>query len=65
MIRLDKINYLFDDILVKVERASIANSLETRLPFPYHRLIEFALGLPMDLKFRNSVGKWILKEVLY
>ena len=57
--------YLPDDILVKVDRAAMANSLETRAPLLDHRIIEFAFRLPLEHKLQNGVGKKILREVLY
>jgi len=60
----DLIYYLPDDILCKVDRAAMANSLETRLPILNHEVVNFALNLPHKLKFRNNVGKWILREIL-
>ena len=57
--------YLPDDILVKVDRAAMSCSLETRIPFLDHNLVEFALSLPKDFKLHKTEGKSILKEILY
>jgi asparagine synthase (glutamine-hydrolysing) len=65
MMALDTISYLPDDILVKVDRAAMAVSLETRVPFLDHRLMEFALKLPFDLKLRQGRTKWALRQILY
>jgi asparagine synthase (glutamine-hydrolysing) len=62
---LDTTDYLPNDILVKVDRATMAVALEARLPFLDHRLVEFAMSLPVDLRLRGRVGKWIVKQMLY
>lgn len=65
MMYLDSISYLPDDILVKVDRACMGVSLESRVPFLNHRVIEFAWQLPLSMKVKNGQGKYILRRVLH
>lgn len=65
MMAVDLLTYLPNNNLAKVDRAAMANSLETRVPLLDHRVVSFALSLPVEYKLRNGVDKWVLREVLY
>ena len=62
---LDQVGYLQGDNLTKVDRASMAVSLETRLPLLSHEIVELAWRIPVDMKVRQGISKWVLKQVLF
>jgi asparagine synthase (glutamine-hydrolysing) len=62
MMAVDLHSYLSEDVLTKVDRMSMANSLEVRAPLLDHELAEFAAALPVSLKIKGATGKWLLKR---
>lgn len=64
LMRVDQKTYLPDAMLTKVDRASMATSLEVRVPLLDHRVVEFTSRLPENFKYRNGTGKYLLKKLL-
>ena len=65
MMAVDTVTYLPDDILVKVDRAAMGVSLESRIPLLDRRVVEFAWRLPRNMRMRGGQSKWMLRRILY
>ncbi len=63
LLHLDAVTYMTDDVLVKVDRTSMLESLEVRCPLLDHEVLEFVARIPFEYKLRGDVTKWVLKEV--
>ena len=61
---VDAMHYMADDVLMKVDKTSMLNSLEVRVPLLDHRVLEFVATIPFHLKLRDGVGKWVLREAV-
>lgn len=64
MMYIDSVTYLQDDILCKLDRAAMSNSLETRVPFLDEKVVDFAWKIPMNTKIKGNIGKWPLRKIL-
>jgi asparagine synthase (glutamine-hydrolysing) len=64
MLSMDQQAWLPDDLLVKADKMTMAASIELRVPFLDHRIVEFAAGLPLSMKLRDGVGKYLLKRLM-
>lgn len=65
MLLMDTLHYLVDDVLVKVDRASMASSLEVRVPFLNPDVFHTAWRIPANIRLREGQGKWVLRQLLY
>jgi asparagine synthase (glutamine-hydrolysing) len=65
MMCTDYKTFMVDDVLTKVDRASMSVSLEAREPLLDHKIIEFSAQIPDDLKYKNNIGKYLLRKILY
>ncbi|WP_234290990.1 asparagine synthase (glutamine-hydrolyzing) [Halomonas alkalisoli] len=65
MLLMDTLHYMVDDVLVKVDRASMASSLEVRVPFLDPEVFHTAWRIPAEIKLRDGQGKWVLRQLLY